>query len=233
MFRQKINMTLRYQQCFTWNAFYVLKQAIWFHFHQAWESRVIYCKRLSGCCRWPLGLVSKASASLRKQRAPFRAVRQPPIDTRGPADCFKVASGKLSLGFFLTESYSLGGGTFHLQISLSNGSYAHDLWPSAFFMHPRSPATQMSHGNLMKVACFVTPRKGEREPYGEKGVLQTALKYVCYHCSLAILTIDSHRSKFLRTEQTTTKAVLPKENGKLWLSDRCHFQQWIRPKASA
>lgn len=114
-----------------------------------------------------------------KTKAPFRAVRQPPIDTCGPAACFRVASGKLSLGFFLTESYSLGGGTFHLQISLSNGSYVHDLWPPAFFMHPRTPATQMSHGNLMKVACFVTPRKGQREPYGEEMALQSVIKYVC------------------------------------------------------
>lgn len=49
-----------------------------------------------------------------KTKAPFRAVRQPPINTRGPVACFKVASGKLSLGFFLTESYSLGGRPFHL-----------------------------------------------------------------------------------------------------------------------
>lgn len=116
---------------------------------------------------------------LAKTKAPFRAVRQPPIDTRGPAACFKVAGGELSLGFFLTESYSLGGGTFHLQISLSNGSYAHDLRPSAFFMHPRTPATQMSHGNLMKVACFVTPRKRKRKPYGEKKELYKKWYLVC------------------------------------------------------
>lgn len=134
------------------------------------ENRVIYSKRLNGYCRCPLGWASKLSASIQKQRLHF-VLWSNPRSTRGPAAWSRAASGKLSLGFFLTESYSLGGGTFHLQISLSNGSYAHDLWPPAFFMHPRTPATQMSHGNLMKVACFVTPRKGQREPYGEERAL--------------------------------------------------------------